>query len=94
VTCEERAEMEVVDISSPLRLRQGEVEKEDGFDSCVEWDPESPICTQTKDEELEAHHETSHSARYSTPTIHPITDQYINHRSSSASEAGRWLSVL
>ncbi len=48
MTCKERAEMEVVDISSSLRLRQGEVEKEDGFDSCVEWNPESPIFTKTK----------------------------------------------
>ena len=44
--------------------------------------------------ETGTHHEMSHSATYSTPTMQPKTDQYISHLSSSASEAGLCESVL
>lgn len=44
--------------------------------------------------QISTHQETSHSATYSTPTMHPRTDQYISHRSRSASDAGRCESVL
>lgn len=40
------------------------------------------------------HHEMSHSAMYSKATMQPRTLQYINHRSISSSEAGRWERVL
>lgn len=42
----------------------------------------------------ETHHETAHSATYSTETMQPSTLQYISHLSISSSEAGRLESVL
>ena len=41
-----------------------------------------------------AYHDISHSATYSTPTIQPSTDQYINHLSRSSSDAGLCDNVL
>lgn len=35
-----------------------------------------------------------HSAMYSTETMHPTTLQYMSHRSSSGSDAGRFDNVL
>jgi hypothetical protein len=82
-------------------LRKSEVEKEKHLEKVVEGYPTSgekgryeENCIDDRRESDRAHQETSHSARYSTPTTQASTDQYISHRSRSSSDAGRWESVL
>jgi hypothetical protein len=80
-------------------LRKSEVEKKKGLEKIVKRDPiteekgrrEEKNIAERKDP---THQATSHSARYSTPMTHASTDQYINHRSRSSSDAGRWDKVL
>jgi hypothetical protein len=81
-------------------LRESEIEKEKHLEKVVERDPiwrekgRGEKCIDVRGELSRAHHETSHSARYSTPTTQASTDQYISHRSRSSSDAGRWERVL
>ena len=82
-------------------ISEGEVEEEDGLEEVVERQPSAwdahvriGVSERRQAQEVATHHDTSHSATDSTATMHPSTLQYISHRSSSASFAGRCDKVL
>jgi hypothetical protein len=75
---EERLKVIDVEIGRALSLRHGKVEKKEGLEKVVEWDPNSGISIMNFWHKLKrrigAHQAMTHSATYSTPTA--LKSQY------------------
>jgi hypothetical protein len=94
---EEGLEVGFIEVGGAFGLGEGNIKEKEHFEGVVERDPgkaHSHVISASGIKREETYHEITHSATYSMPTTKPRTDQYINHRSKSSSDAGRWLRVL